>query len=435
MRAFCATLLFVSLGAARLHAAEPNNVWRDTNNAGLAAMRKHDFPAAALAFEECWSATAAPSERAAAALGAGSALGKLGRSRESAVWFERAAELWRDDPSHMNDFAVASHELFAAYRQTGDYPRAESAVRQALSRLSSAAGHRILAADLADLLREEGRVSEARPLFEAELSDAASPLGRIDALIGLADLDRQTRQWLSAIDSLEQAARIARELPSIELEAMAVRGMGTTWLDAGDTARAEPLLRRGLALSQTISPPDPQATGDALASLGLLYRMENKPGLAEDALTRALDLERKSLGPQHPQLAAILEMLGDVASRTGDAEKAREYMKQALDILISRFGESSIAVAVALVNSAEVERGANSFETARADYERALVPLRRFRADSGPLLPGVLENYASLLKLMHQKREAKALLAEARSVRAAAPPATAEVVAQSFAGK
>ncbi len=436
MRALgAAYLLFVSFSAARLFAASgaPDNTrWIVANNAGVAAIHDHRFDDALRSFRESWQDAGNSTERATAAFGLGRAFEKMNRPADAALWFERSAAEWRNTPGRANQFAAASHSLFSAYRNAGDYPRAEQALRDGLTGPVDAPHRAILTSDLADLLREEGRVSESRPLFDAVLKDSPSPIRQIDAIIGLADLDRQTRQWDSALARLESAARMAREIHSVELETFAVRGMGNAWLDSGNIAQAEPLLRRAVALSETIEPPDPTETGDALACLGFLYRMEGKPGLAEDALVRALEIKRGVLGDGHPQLASILQMLADVSSGTGDFESARRYTRQSIDILTSHFGEDSVAAAVALANSAEIEVRAQNFESARNSYQRALVSLRRYRADAAPLLPGVLERYAALLKRMHRGREAKPLIAEARSIRSAKPVA---VLAESFASK
>src|SRR5579859_1484827 len=56
----------------------------------------------------------------------------------------------------------------------------------------------------------------------------------------------------------------------------------------------------------------PAAIASTLTCIGRYYRMQNKLALAEDALTRALDLERKAFGENHPQVAYIMERLAEI---------------------------------------------------------------------------------------------------------------------------
>src|SRR6202030_1415007 len=100
------------------------------------------------------------------------------------------------------------------------------------------------------------------------------------------------------------AANIARDHDDAGLEAVASRGLAETWLEQGNTSRAEPLLRRVLAVFEN-DPLSGNQIAATLRSLGQLYLGENKPALAEDALTRALAREEALLGHEHPQVAIV----------------------------------------------------------------------------------------------------------------------------------
>jgi tetratricopeptide (TPR) repeat protein len=205
--------------------------------------------------------------------------------------------------------------------------------------------------------------------------------------------------------------------------------MGNAWLDSGDLAQAEPLLRRALNIFETLERPQPEQTSDVLASLGFLYRMEKKPGIAEDALTRALDMKRATLGPTHPQITPILAMLADIWSQNGNSEKAQALAQESIRILVDRFGEQSYPVAVALANAAEIELRAGHNEAAAERYGHAWRIFREPGAERTVVMARVIDRYAALLRRMHRGRDAQLLLAEARTIHASV------VTRQSFRGR
>jgi tetratricopeptide (TPR) repeat protein len=426
MRTRAALLLYVSVLAAAA-AQRSGNVWLAKHESGLAAMDERRFGDAAQAFQDCWSISQTSMQRGIAANDAGIALRRLGRQTEAAMWLERSLKEW----SAENDrFAHTSRALYGAYRDMGDYVAGERVLRVAISLNSEPAIHITLETDLGDLLREQGRAAEARPFFEAAMAGTPEASEtRVYALLGLSDLDRQQQNWDSSVKRATDATELARRINARELEGVALRALGNAWLDSGNLAEAEPTLRRSLNVLENLEKPQPEQMSDVLASLGFLYRMENKPGIAEDALTRALDMKRSVMGPTHPQVTPILAMLADVWSQTGDHQKAETSAQQCVQILVDRFGERSFAVAVALSNAAEIELRAGNTDAAADRYGHALRIFRGLGADRSVVMVRVIDRYAALLKRMHRGRDAKLLLSEARTIRATA------VAGQSFRGK
>jgi tetratricopeptide (TPR) repeat protein len=436
MRTLVALVVYASISAAATisgSAGQENlasNTWLMKHNTGLAAMKESRFEEAAQRFEECWTLSRTSLERGLAANDTGMALKKLGRMPEAVPWLERALNEWNGNADR---FAQTSRALYDAYRRWGDYVAAERVLRNAIARNCSPGIHVVLATDLGDLLREQGRALEAGPLFESVVKDSsASPESRAWALLGLSDIERQQNAWQASVQHAMAVARLAREKDDLELEAIALRAMGNGWLDARDLAQAEPALRRSLEIFQKLPEAGAEQTSDVLASLGFLYRIENKPGLAADALERALNMKRLALGPEHPQLALILELLADVRSSTGESDAARALMQQCMAILNRRLGEQSVPMAVALSNAAEIELRGGQLEAAADDYGRALGMFRQLGAERAVLMLQVMDRYASLLKRMHRGREAKTLRNEAKAIREQWPALPATISAESF---
>jgi tetratricopeptide (TPR) repeat protein len=312
-------------------------------------------------------------------------------------------------PAVAGDLDVVRHSQ--ELRRAGDYQGAEKLLRDALAS-GMAPENRILALnDLADLLREQDHRAEARTLFNEALHSPGVRWAQTFASnLGLADLDRQDQQWNSAVSRLTFAADLAREHKSYLLEAFALRSLGETWMNAGNTARAEPLLRKALATLE-VSPDVPkERVAIALDSLGALYRIENKTALAEDAWLRELEIHRAMLGDYHPQTAMVMGRLAELWSSQGDYEKARAWSQRTVDVMVGKFGQESEASASAMVNAALIEQRANHLETAAGMYSRAL---EIYRAKNGDDISAreVAQMYAGVLSQQHKGREAKQIMA------------------------
>lgn len=307
------------------------------------------------------------------------------------------------------------------YLDSGDYLQAEACLRRALeaadSRQSPSA--RAIRVALADLLREEGRPREARTLYEAVLRfHDVSTREKYDAMAGLADMDGMNGDTGASAAGWAAAIGLARGLHSTTLEAAALRGLSMTWLEANDTARAEPLLRQSLALLEKDPSSRPWALAATLTSLGLCYVQEDKLGLAEDAYTRALELNRRTFGDAHPQVAFVMERLASVYSRRNSFAEARENSDRAMAIMQTCCGPRSQAMAAALLNRANVERRAGAPEAAAGYYAEALRAAQTGAGD--PLLEQqILAAWAPVLKSLHRNVEARRLAELARTFRTA----------------
>jgi tetratricopeptide (TPR) repeat protein len=390
--------------------------WRKTYDAGMEASQRRDNEEALSLFQQSWNTAGSDMERGAVATNIAQTYRRLGRLKDAALWYKRALDLWSLSPADGFMMAAASVNVADLLRIDGDYAASEAVLRKSLvCSTCTPAARAIVRNNLGDLLREEGRVSEAAPLFHETADDpAATSQYRAGALIGLADIDRQNHAWQSSIARWNEALDLTRHDQDTTTEAVELRGLAETWLQAGSPARAEPLFRRSLLLMES----DPDAPGEQLATahsgLAQLYRSENKLALAEEEWSRALEIERKAVGEVHPQVAWVMEMLADVYSARGEFSLAIDYSTRASEMMISSFGENSMPLATALTNRALVEERAGRLDDAALDYEHAIA-IARAHPGHPAINAAMMERYAALLKNMHRGREARALAIEARS--------------------
>jgi tetratricopeptide (TPR) repeat protein len=323
----------------------------------------------------------------------------------------------REDRTERIAFANRQVRLVDSYRDSGDYQAAERVLREWLGSEPVGSESRLMVQNtLADLLREEGRGAEARQLFSQIVDAPGVNLQlRLNALIGLADVDLLRGDWKTSMDEGNTALEIARGEGDTQSEAIVLRGPGRAWLKAGSAARAEPLLRQSLSKLENDTAP-PLQIAESLGALAEYYRAGNKLALAEDAWSRALTLKRALLGEAHPQVASLLERLADVYSARGESSLACDYAARAADIMRQWFGEGSPPSAAALANLALAEQRAHALVAAANHYQAAVRALRR-SPELLPTLKIVMQRYAGLLKAMHRDREAKALDTEVKAFR------------------
>ena len=303
-------------------------------------------------------------------------------------------------------------------RKDGDYRQAESVLRDALAQPSLSPSDRAdVLNSLGDMMRVLDRPSEARPCFRKVLDlSGVSWQSRVGALMGVADLDRQAEAWQASADEWNEVLNTARSHGNTAYESLAVRGLGEMWLDHGDKARAEPLLKRALALIESDRSVPPHIVSAALDTLASLYRAENKTGMAEELWMRELQINRQFFGDYHPQTGLVMGHLAEAWSVDGDHERALDYSRQVTEIMTSHFEPNSSPVASALVNEAVIAERAHQLQTAAGLYAKAFGILQATRP-AGNISESVAKLYAGVLSKLHRSREAKQVVQEAAGLR------------------
>jgi tetratricopeptide (TPR) repeat protein len=308
------------------------------------------------------------------------------------------------------DRQAISASLASADRTRGDYQSAERVLRCAIENASgSAAGRTTLMVNLADLLREEARWTEADQILNAAAAAPDLPReSRISILIERAELRREMHEWPESIEDWNEIGRIAEKEHSESLEEVYTGGLGETWLASGETARAEPLLRRSLDLLRKDSGASSAQIATALALMAQMYMAEDKLALAREALDEAISRDELCLGREHPQVATMLELRATILSRRGETDAARADLDRARSIMTVHFGAESTAVAGVEVTLGYVEERARQPELAAGAYGRALTLLHKTGSDGMKFSEQLTKRYAAALKAARRGSAAQA---------------------------
>jgi tetratricopeptide (TPR) repeat protein len=199
-----------------------------------------------------------------------------------------------------------------------------------------------------------GDMRSAKAAFEQAVLDAKDrPFHQAAALAGLGQTMLALRESSNALAALRQAAELAPEQPHVlHLLGQALYKTGdreeaaATMQAALDLSENEPALaaviRNDLAvlskiepaaLAQAIEAAEPgQARARMLTNLGIHLWNEGDKAAAADHLRQALADMEAAVGPEHPDVAFILENYAIVLAATGQPNAAKAASSRARDL-------------------------------------------------------------------------------------------------------
>jgi tetratricopeptide (TPR) repeat protein len=184
----------------------------------------------------------------------------------------------------------------------------------------------------------------------------------------------------------------------------------------GNYAEAEPLLRRALAVDERSLGPNHPNVATCLNNLAALLHDTNRLKEAESLYRRALAIDEQSFGANDPRVATCLNNLSQLLQATNRLEEAESLYRRALAIDEQGFGPSHPRVAVHLNNLAELLKATNRLDEAEPFYRRALAIDENGLGPNHPRVASHLNNLAQLLQAINRPDEAKALYRRALAI-------------------
>src|ERR1700722_11542716 len=99
----------------------------------------------------------------------------------------------------------------------------------------------------------------------------------------------------------------------------------------------EPLSQRALKIDEKLLGPEHPNVATDLNNLAEFYRIENRPADAEPLYRRALDMREKALGPDHPDMVPTLINFAVFYDFQRRPASAAPLYRRALDNLYHQF--------------------------------------------------------------------------------------------------
>ena len=146
---------------------------------------------------------------------------------------------------------------------------------------------------------------------------------------------------------------------------------------------AEKHLAEALTIREAHAVEAPLALARTLEFVGLMHRLSGRSADAGPPIERSISLRRQH-APGHPDVAAALEILGDLRFLAGDAAGASRIWSEARSIVERSLGPDHVAVAALLNRLALAEFADGNLPKARTLREQALGIGERWLAPCNP---------------------------------------------------
>ena len=152
----------------------------------------------------------------------------------------------------------------------------------------------------------------------------------------------------------------------------------------GDTAQAESLIRSTLAITRA-SLGDHPRTSWAMSDLADLLSNRGQYREAEQLAREGLEIQRRTFGAQHPNVADYASALVAVYTRAGRFAQAERTQRESIAILRRTLGENHTAYAGSLGALSEILMERRRFDEAIALRQRCIDIRQRIFGDDSAL--------------------------------------------------
>jgi CHAT domain-containing protein/tetratricopeptide (TPR) repeat protein len=157
--------------------------------------------------------------------------------------------------------------------------------------------------------------------------------------------------------------------------------------------------------------------GNALIALGNLYDDAlDRPTEAEEFYKQALAISERTRGPDHPDVADVLNNLSVMFRRTGRFREAEAAIKRAITIRERVLGKDHVEVARSVNNLGQIYYYQERFGEAEELYKRALTLRERSLSGGHPYTASTLTLLAQLYQQQDRFSEALGLLKRALTI-------------------
>jgi len=318
---------------------------------------------------------------------------KQGKFNEAEGEFRRMLTIYekRLGPDHEYT-AAALNSLALALEQLGDYPGAESLLRRAVAILDKKLGPNH--PDTATTLSNLSRVLDSQGKFAGATDPKVAQLAaRADAAVNRGQYQEAETLHYQVLAIHEKALGLNNATTATSMS-----NLGRVLDLQGKYAEAERMYRQSLAIRERVlgsEHPDVATNLNNLAKVIQDLGKDSRIGVsearararagaavgglteAENMYRRALAIQDRALGRDHPATALTLNNLGGLLATRGDFAQAEQMQRAALATMEKVFGEQHPDTAAVLTSLALALDSQGKVVEAEAVYKRAIDSSRR----------------------------------------------------------
>lgn len=272
-----------------------------------------------------------------------------------------------------------------------------------------------------------GMLDEARPVLQQALDIRRVLFAGEDSpevAQSIFDMARWHEENAAGIEAeaLHQEALSIRErlfeTPHIAL-AESNHELGVVYLDSlGDIEQAENYLQRALDMFLELEGPESERISEALSNLAvvLTIREDVNLELAGEYTLRALSMQRRLLGNDHPFVASNLHNLGALYYDLEDYDSAIPVLEEAIALRSTLYGERSVPVANSMNKLSQVYMDQGELTRAENLLLRAISIHRENYGTAHPRIAHDLQILGLVLRRAGRRAEARTALFESVTV-------------------
>ncbi len=250
----------------------------------------------------------------------------------------------------------------------------------------------------------------------SDSSVAATEIALGDAMARHGDLKPSEQHYSRAIALSNRAPK-----PNDPLVARELAGLAVLRWQQGQKAEAESLYKSAIAIDG--KNPDELLLARHLIGLGVVYWAQKRYPEAEAQLQRALDIQQKKLGPDHPDVATVTNNLGALLWSQGRFDEALPLYERTLKIYNLTYDPSHPNIAAISNNLAETYWKLGRYKEAEPLFRRALAIKEAKLASGHPSIAVTLNGLAGVLRDEKRFAEAEPFYQRALAIRRKALPA------------
>ena len=137
--------------------------------------------------------------------------------------------------------------------------------------------------------------------------------------------------------------------------------------------------------------------------IGVLYFRQKLYDSAVVNYQKALEINKKVYGENHPQVAVCNYNIGFSLAGTGDLEGALQYLQNALDMMVALAGSSHPAIAMYEKAVADIQVQLEDYQTALKHYQNVLEITQAKYGKKSSQAKAVIQKIDEIKKLIKQK--------------------------------
>jgi CHAT domain-containing protein/Flp pilus assembly protein TadD len=175
---------------------------------------------------------------------------------------------------------------------------------------------------------------------------------------------------------------------------------GTALSQIGKGKEAEPVLLKGLDIRKRTLGENHPDVASSLDNLGNLYSDLGNYPKAEPYYLQAMEIRKKAFGEYHPEVASSQNNLGNLYINLGNYPKAEPYYIQSLEIQKKALGENHLGVAILAHNLGSLYLYMGNYPKAESSFLKALEIRKKSAEENYPELAQILNNLGILYQII-----------------------------------